>query len=188
MATVVFSAFWAVILLLVIWSIFWKGWALWRAAQRGQKYWFIALLIINTLGILEILYIFIFSKKGEAGTVSESKPAEISGDSNISFDKFRETDLRVAKVKSAERVAKSEKLLRLQLDDGREGRQIVAGIGKKYSPEEMVGKEIVIVANLEPRKLMGLESQGMLLAATDESGNPILVAPSEDVNPGTRLS
>ena len=121
-------------------------------------------------------------------TVSESKPAEISGDSNISFDKFRETDLRVATVKTAERVSGSDKLIKLDLDDGSGSRQIVAGIGKQYEPEKLINKQIVVVVNLEPRKLMGLESQGMLLAATNSDGHPILVIPEEEVKAGTRLS
>ena len=101
----------------------------------------------------------------------------------ISYDEFKKVELRVAKVLMAERIEGSDKLLRLDVSIGEETRQIIGGIGKIYSPEEIVGKQIVIVANLEPRKLMGLESQGMLLAA-DDDGKPTLLAPYGDVPPG----
>ncbi|OGF63112.1 methionine--tRNA ligase subunit beta [Candidatus Giovannonibacteria bacterium RIFCSPHIGHO2_01_FULL_45_33] len=110
----------------------------------------------------------------------------------ISYDDFKKIDLRIAKILTAERIEGSDKLLKLKVDlgsspsnsSGRETRQIIGGIGKIYTPEELVGREIVIVANLEPRKLMGLESQGMLLAADDE-GRPMLLAPYADVPPGS---
>ena len=78
-------------------------------------------------------------------------------------------DLRVGKIVSAERVEKSDKLVKLKVDIGTETRQVVAGIGKSYAPEELMGKSIVIVANLKPAKLMGIESQGMLLAASNDN-------------------
>lgn len=102
----------------------------------------------------------------------------------IAFDQFKEVNLRVAKILAAERVKGSDKLLRLQVSLGEEERQIVAGIGKRYNPEELVGREIAIVANLEPRKLMGLESQGMLLAADTPDG-PVLLQPDTEVLPGS---
>ena len=105
----------------------------------------------------------------------------------INFDEFKKVDLRVAKIISAEVVEGSEKLLKLQVDLGEEKRQIIAGIAKQYKPEELIGCEIVVVANLEPRVLFGLESQGMLLAAAGESG-PVLLRPDSDVLPGTRVS
>lgn len=113
----------------------------------------------------------------------------------IPYSDFQNVDLRVGKVISAERVEGSEKLLKLKVDLGLEigERQIIAGIGKVYEPENMVGKEIVVVVNLEPRSLMGLESQGMLLAADsprsgagDESG-PILLTPDKDAKPGSKI-
>ena len=104
----------------------------------------------------------------------------------ITFDQFKEINLRVVKILSAERVEGSDKLLRLQVSLGEEERQIVAGIGKRYSLEELVGTEIVIVANLEPRKLMGLESQGMLLAADSPEG-PVLLRPDREVPPGSMV-
>lgn len=104
----------------------------------------------------------------------------------ISFEDFKKTDLRVGKILSAERVDGSEKLLKLSVDIGEKAVQILAGIGKKYSPEELVGKIIIVVANLAPRKMMGEESNGMLLAADGREG-PILLMPDGDVAPGAEI-
>ena len=87
----------------------------------------------------------------------------------------------------AERVPKADKLLRLEVDLGYEQRQILAGIAEAYAPESLVGRKIVIVANLVPRKLRGLESNGMLLAASLEGGKPVLASFLEDVEIGARL-
>lgn len=94
--------------------------------------------------------------------------------------------LKTAKVLSAERVPKSEKLIKLQVSLGTEQRQIVAGIGKKYEPDLLVGKTIVIAANLKPAKLMGIESQGMVLAAGDTDVQGLLTI-LEEVDPGTKV-
>lgn len=104
----------------------------------------------------------------------------------ISFDDFQKLDLRVAKVIEVERVEGSEKLLKLQIGLGREQRQILAGLRQFYQPEELIGKEIIVVTNLEPRVIFGLESRGMLLAADDVRG-PVLLVPDREVNPGTRI-
>lgn len=102
----------------------------------------------------------------------------------ISFEDFKKLDLRVARILTAERIPDSEKLVKLEIDIGEEKRQIVTGIGKHYNPETLAGREIVIIANLEPRVLKGVESQGMLLAAN--SGNePILITPCKEVPPGS---
>jgi methionyl-tRNA synthetase len=106
----------------------------------------------------------------------------------ITIDEFMKIQLKTAKVITAERVPKSEKLLKLQvsLGDGIEQRQIVAGIGKKYEPEALVGKTIIIVANLKPAKLMGIESQGMVLAAGDSEVRGLATI-LEEVDPGTKV-
>jgi len=98
-------------------------------------------------------------------TQDKKSPAPPEVTEQISIQDFQKVQLKVAKILSAERVPKSDKLLKLQVDIGTEQRQIVAGIGKKYSPDELIGKTIVVVANLKPAKLMGIESQGMVLAA-----------------------
>jgi len=105
----------------------------------------------------------------------------------IGIEDFLKVDLRVAKVLSAEKVEGSEKLLKLRISLGEEERTIVAGIAKYYTPEELVGKKIVVVANLKPRKIFGIESQGMLLAASDGE-NFSLIVPERDVKEGARLS
>lgn len=105
----------------------------------------------------------------------------------MTIEEFRQVDLRVGKILSAERVEGSPKLIKLQVDIG-EPRQLVAGIGKAYTPEELVGREIIIVANLEPRTMMGFESQGMLLAAHGDDGVPFLLMPDKEVSPGSKIS
>ncbi len=107
----------------------------------------------------------------------------------ITIDDFVKVDLRVATVLEAERVPKADKLLRLVVDIGEEQpRQILAGIAQHYEPEQMVGRRIIVVANLAPRKLRGLESNGMLLAASiGEEGRPVIATFAEDVPNGARL-
>jgi len=125
-------------------------------------------------------------KKAETST-SPSQPILTPSDTPlIGIEEFQKVQLKVAKILEAERVPKSSKLLKLQVDTGTEQRQIVAGIGKKYAPEELVGKTIVVVANLKPAKLMGIESQGMVLAAGDNEVLGLL-AFSENVPIGTKV-
>ncbi len=98
-------------------------------------------------------------------------------DEQVDIDYFMKVKLRVARVEAAEAVPKSNKLLKLQLDLGPLGkRQILAGVAKFYAPEALIGRRIIVVANLKPAKLMGLESQGMLLAASSEDGTQLLIA------------
>ncbi len=105
----------------------------------------------------------------------------------ISLDDFMKVELRTAKVLAAERVPKSNKLLKLQVDAGAEHRTLVAGIAEAYEPEVLVGKTVVIVFNLKPAKLMGVESNGMVLAASPDGGKPALVSFEEPPPPGTRV-
>jgi len=107
----------------------------------------------------------------------------------MTIDDFQKSDLRIGKVVSAERVEGSEKLLKLQIDIGEEApRQILSGIAKAYAPEDMLGKSVAIIANLDPRMMMGMESQGMLLAAHGEGGAPVILTPVSDVPPGAKIS
>jgi methionyl-tRNA synthetase len=103
----------------------------------------------------------------------------------ITIDDFKKLDLRVAKVVSAEKVAKSDKLLKLQLDIGGETRQVLAGIAQHYQPQDLVNKLVVIVANLQPAKLMGQESQGMILAASNAEGQLSVISPIVEIAPGS---
>ena len=102
----------------------------------------------------------------------------------ITYEDFKKLDLRVAKIIEAERVENSEKLIKLQIDLGDEKRQIIAGIGKFYSPEDLINKKIVVLCNLEPRTLMGLESNGMLLAASNKNQISLLI-PDQDIASGS---
>ena len=105
----------------------------------------------------------------------------------ISIDDFAKVELRVAQIKVAERVPKADKLLRLEVDLGTETRQILAGIAESYAPESLIGRKVVIVANLAPRKLRGLESNGMIVAASTADGKAILAGFLEDVEIGAKL-
>jgi len=105
----------------------------------------------------------------------------------IGIDEFKRMDLRVGLVKSAEKIPGSEKLIKLTVDLGELGeRQIIAGLAKWYKPEDFVGKYIVVVANLKPKKLMGFESQGMLLAT--DTDPPVIIVAEKPVKPGARLT
>jgi methionyl-tRNA synthetase len=105
----------------------------------------------------------------------------------ITIDDFRKIDLRVGTVKAAGLHPNADRLLVLKVDVGGEERQICAGIRNHYAPEDLLGKQIVVVANLETATLRGLESQGMLLAASDE-GRVIILAPEKSVQPGAKIS
>lgn len=110
----------------------------------------------------------------------------------ISIEDFAKLELKVGTVLEAEAIEESENLLKLKIDIGEDPpaggpRQILAGIKKWYKPESLVGKQVIIVANLEPRMMMGYESQGMLLAAEGDRGKPILLKPSSKVQNGTKI-
>ncbi len=143
------------------------------------------------LGAPEILF-----RKIEDATIEEMKQktapeqvieADFEKLEPISIDQFFETDLRVAEIVEAERVKKSDKLLRVQVSFGRERRQVIAGIGKSYEPEALIGKKVVVVANLKPAKLMGLESQGMILAVETPDGGLNVVEVDSSIKSGTKV-
>jgi methionyl-tRNA synthetase len=114
-------------------------------------------------------------------------PVAAADGGKITIDDFAKIELRVGLVKVAERVPKADKLLRLEIDIGTEVRQVLAGIAEAYAPETLVGRKVVIVANLAPRKLRGMESNGMIVAASLEGGKPVLAGFLEDVPVGARL-
>ncbi len=115
-----------------------------------------------------------------------SEPVEPT-DSRITIDQFMKVELRVAKVLEAEAVPKSKKLLKLKVDTGQDQRTIVAGIAEAYQPEQLIGRTIVIVANLQPAKLMGIESNGMVLAGSIDGGKPMLIGFDQEIPPGARV-
>lgn len=126
--------------------------------------------------------------KEAASPPTATTPVAAPINNTITIDDFSKVELRVAQVKVAEKVKGADKLLRLEVDLGTETRQIVAGIAKAYDPEKLIGRKVVIVANLAPRKLRGLESQGMIVAASlGDDGVPVLAGFLEDVPVGARL-
>jgi len=148
------------------------------------------------------------SAEGPRATEADAVPGKVSSDTKpappmthateadavgvtnvIEIGDFAKVDLRVGQVLTAERLPKSDKLLLMQVDIGEEKpRQILAGIAEYYAPEKMVGRKVVIVANLKPRKLRGYESQGMVVAASyGEEGRPVIATFAEDVPNGARL-
>lgn len=102
----------------------------------------------------------------------------------VSFEDFKKLELKIGKIVAAEKVEKSDKLLKLDVDFGEEKRQIISGVANDYDLKSLIDKSFVFITNLEPRQIMGLESQGMILAA-DVEGHAILLEPNQEVNPGT---
>ncbi|MEJ2628417.1 MAG: methionine--tRNA ligase subunit beta [bacterium] len=117
--------------------------------------------------------------------MSEEKPKQPT--ELISIDYLKKVDLRTAEIIKAEKVENADKLLKLQIELGGEKRQLVAGIAQDYTPEELTGKTIIIVANLEPATIRGVESQGMLLAAV-EGDKAILLTADKEVGTGVKVS
>jgi methionyl-tRNA synthetase len=105
----------------------------------------------------------------------------------ITFDDFKKLDIRIGEVEEAEHIPESRNLIKLIVDFGLEKRQCVAGILNYYDPEELVGKKFVFLINLQRRKLMGIESQCMILAAEDNAGNVALVTPERDIAAGSKI-
>ncbi len=120
-------------------------------------------------------------------TEAEAPKPQIELAPQIAIDDFAKVELRVALVKSCEKVKKSKKLLCLQLDDGMGGRQVVSGIAEWYAPEDLIGKKIIVVANLAPAKLCGVESNGMILAADTEDGGAKVIFPDDSLPCGTKI-
>ncbi len=129
-----------------------------------------------------------FKEKDMTTTPTAGEPAAAPADDRIAIEDFQRVRLRTARIVAAERVPKSNKLMRLEVDLGDERRQIVAGIAAQYEPEALLGRNVVVVANLKPAKLMGVESNGMVLAASvGEAGAPVLLDVPADVPPGSKV-
>ena len=127
------------------------------------------------------------SQKTSKAEQAVNQAADETNANLIAIDDFARVDLRVARVLEAEKVEKADKLLKMKLQVGEEVRQVVSGIAKYYTPEEMVGKTLILVANLKPAKLRGIESQGMILAASDENGGLSLVTIDKDMPSGAHV-
>ena len=106
---------------------------------------------------------------------------------NVDFETFMKADLRVGTVLECKKVPKADKLLQFLIDDGMGTRNIVSGIAKYYNPEDLVGKQVCFIANLAPRKLKGIESQGMILSAENADGSLVVMGPSAPVVPGAQV-
>ncbi len=144
----------------------------------------------HRLGVPEILFTKIEDTAIEQELQNLGSPAPAAAGtpaaaSPVTIDDFKRIQLRVARVVACERVPRSEKLLRIQVEIGSERRQIIAGIAQHYAPEQLVGASVVVVANLLPAKLMGQESQGMLLAASDPEGRLVIVSPAGEIASGS---
>lgn len=107
---------------------------------------------------------------------------------SISFDDFTKMDIRVGEILQAEKVEKSNKLLKMLVDVGLDKRTIVSGIAKHFKPEELIGKQVSVLLNLAPRKIMGIESQGMILLAENQDGKLVFVSPKNEVIAGSSVS
>jgi methionyl-tRNA synthetase len=121
------------------------------------------------------------TKKANEETNTKATP----GKESVTFDDFTKIDIRTATILEAEKVPKTTKLLKLKIDTGIDIRTIVSGIAEYYDPETIIGKQISIVANLEPRKIKGIESKGMILMAEDKNGKLVIVSPADKVNNGS---
>jgi methionyl-tRNA synthetase len=163
----------------------------WGKLQAGQKIGSIAAVFprldASAIAKMENLEVQEKARQAELFGTAKAAPAPEDG-SKITIDDFIKVDLRVGQVVSAERVKGADKLLHMKVDIGEaEPRTIVAGIAEAYPPEQMLGRKVVIVANLQPRKLRGIESNGMIVAASLEGGRPVLAGFLEDVPVGARL-
>lgn len=129
-------------------------------------------------------------KQGQMNATTEKMPETTPAEpqkSSIAFDDFAKVDLRIATIIEAEKVEKADKLLKLTLDTGMDTRTVVSGIALHYLPEEIIGKQVCLLANLEPRKLRGIESNGMILMTETSDGKLVFVQPSEHVTPGATI-
>jgi len=123
------------------------------------------------------------TKKANELKEVKAKPVKAA----IDYGTFEKLDIRVGKVLECTKVPKADKLLQLKIDDGLGGRTILSGIAEYYTPEELVGKQICFIANLEPRKIKGIESQGMILSAENADGNLAIIQPSKEIIPGSEV-
>lgn len=127
-------------------------------------------------------------KDNGAGTQEKSNADLPAAKAEIQFDDFSKIDLRVGTIITAEKVEKADKLLKLEVDLGNEKRTVVSGIAEHFKPEEITGRQVVLVANLAPRKMRGIESQGMILMAEDKAGKLHFVNPDGMIDAGSNVS
>lgn len=174
--------------------------AFWCGSPQGGGHWF-ELAAGHTLGAAGLLFqkleddvidvqIAKLQATAESGAliIKSDTPASHGIKADVSYDDFAKLDLRVATVTACEKVAKADKLLKLTLTLGNDERTVVSGIAQHFQPEEVVGKQVLFLANLLPRKMRGIESQGMILMAEDADGKLVFMSPSKTVVPGSGVS
>ena len=172
------------------WASFWKLNTMIDAIPPGHQLGE-AVLLYRNLEDEEIEKQINKLKKTQPAMQSEETKAQsgiLPVKADISYDDFAKLDIRIGKVLSAEKIEKSNKLLKLTIDTGIDQRTILSGIAKQFNPEELVGKQVTVLINLAPRKMMGIESQGMVLMAEDQRGNFRLINPDDEVEPGSAVS
>lgn len=171
------------------WKIFWQKEELINAVPPGHQLNEPELLYRNVEDEEIQKQIDKLAKAKAKKMESSPKVAEVPPlKPEIMFDDFAKLDIRIGKVLTAEKMEKSNKLLKLTVDTGVDKRTILSGIAQHYTPEELIGKQVTLIANLAPRKMMGIESQGMILMAEDSNGKLRLIQPSEVVTPGSAVS
>ena len=122
-----------------------------------------------------------------AGKMDNKTDPVTEAKANIAYDDFGKMDIRIGTITAAERVPKTDKLLKLTIDTGNEQRTVVSGIAHCYEPDNIIGQQVTLLANLEPRKIKGIESKGMILMAEDQ-GKLVFVQPKDVINPGSKVS
>lgn len=168
------------------WKTFWKKGALVHTVKENHQLNPAELLyrIVEDSDIEKQIARLKKSPSPSATIENEVKPLK----PEIVYDDFAKLDIRIGKVIAAEKMEKSNKLLKLTINSGLDQRTILSGIAQHYTPEEMIGKQVTFIANLAPRKMMGIESQGMILMAEDKDGKLRLILPSDEVAPGSGVS
>ena len=157
--------------------------------QSGTKVTDKPEILFARMDIKEVLEKVEARKAAEEAAKTPKEPViDIEAKENVSYDDFAKLQFQVGEIVSCEAVPKADKLLCSQVKIGSQVRQIVSGIRSTYSPEEMVGKKVMVLVNLEPRKIRGLMSEGMLLCAEDENGNLSLVTPEKEMPAGAEIS
>jgi methionyl-tRNA synthetase len=146
-------------------------------------------LISNKLQVTNSNTKIMNEENKSAETASAPSPSERVGvRPEITYDDFTKLDLKVGTIVSAEKVQKADKLLKLEIDLGFEKRIVVSGIALHFKPEEIIGKQVVVVANLAPRKMRGIESNGMILMAEDKEGKLYFISPEQKINEGSSVT
>ena len=161
--------------------------------MKGKKVWIIV-GILGAITLTALIFELVNIQSRFIAPIEEVKKANEEANykanpirPNIEFDDFTKLDIRVGTILECQKVPKADKLLQFKIDDGLETRTIVSGIAKHYQPEELVGKQVCFIANLAPRKLKGIISEGMILSAENNDGSLAVIMPGREVKPGSEV-